>query len=135
MNDNILQTDFFDLVYSKTWNYELIDNTTHTFYNSEGLGAFQISCYSKDKTLAPFNLSDEQREYKDSIIKKYGENEVIQWTSSTSINTHRIINWLIGKKHTILYCTYAISEIDIDKKDFKEELRRIHEILESIEIH
>jgi hypothetical protein len=130
METKLLETEYFKLHYPVDWNYNLIDNYIHSIFDKEGLGAFQISSYSTKDSTITYNIEVEKLDFHDSEIKDYGNFKAI--LAIETVNKSALIQWIIGKGRTKVFCTYTIAKSDFNSESYKTEFRKIENIVKTI---
>jgi hypothetical protein len=130
METKLLETEYFTLLYPIDWDYDLIDNYIHSIFDKDGLGAFQISSYSTNDPTITYDIEVEKLDFHDPEIKDYGDLKAI--LSIETVNKSALIQWVIGKGRTKLFCTYTIAKSDFNSEFYKKEFRKIENIVKTI---
>ena len=130
METKLLETEYFKLLYPVDWNYNLIDKYIHSIFDKDGLGAFQISSYSTNDPTITYDIEVEKLDFLDSEIKDYGNFKAI--LAIETVNKSALIQWIIGKERTKVFCTYTIAKSDFDSESYMTEFLKIENIVKTI---
>ena len=128
-----LETEIFKLKYPSFWSYES-DDQVHSIFDTQGIGAFQISEFRSNSSQIKFNLNEEKLAYENSIIKEYPNFKAIYFMDSAFHPESLIFKWITGKDRNMIFCTYTISKDDFETKSFRNELKFIEGIVKSLKV-
>lgn len=124
----VFKSDGWSVELPEEWQQET-DNNLYTFYHPNGVGALQVSGFTKDGAVTESDLKELASEHIDAgaITKPIESSSVMGMTLAFGLNDEFWQYWYIGIGNKALLVTY-----NCDEQDKEKEINTIKVIVSSI---